>query len=51
MNYDGRLIHTETLENVSNYEHNFNLTQYPTGVYFLRLQGDNLLKVERIVVR
>ncbi|PLW99563.1 MAG: hypothetical protein C0593_02770, partial [Marinilabiliales bacterium] len=51
MNYDGRLIHTETLENVSNYEHNFNLTQYPTGVYFLRLQGDNFLKVERIVVR
>lgn len=51
MNYEGQLIQRETLENVSTYEHTFNLSQYATGVYFLRLQGDNFLKVERIVVR
>ncbi|PID93984.1 MAG: hypothetical protein CSA95_04900, partial [Bacteroidetes bacterium] len=51
VNYDGRQLQKEILENVNTYEHSFNLTRYPAGVYFLRIQGDNFLRVERIVIR
>jgi hypothetical protein len=52
MDITGQILKQEAVNSVNGfYKTEIDLTTYPKGVYFLRLQGDNISKVERLILR
>jgi len=52
MDITGQILRQEAVNSVSGlYKTEIDLSTYPKGVYFLRLQGDNISKVERLILR
>ncbi|MFZ4400320.1 MAG: T9SS type A sorting domain-containing protein [Bacteroidales bacterium] len=52
INLQGKIIHTEKLSNIkSTYNQDINLSEYPKGVYFVKLINKNFTKVEKIVLQ
>jgi hypothetical protein len=52
MDMTGQVLYEETVNSVTGlFKKEFDITTYPKGVYFLRLYGDNVQKVERLIVR
>jgi hypothetical protein len=52
MDMTGQILMHETVSSDNEtFMKEFDITTYPKGVYFLRLYGDNVSKVERLIVR
>ncbi|MCK4677996.1 MAG: T9SS type A sorting domain-containing protein, partial [Bacteroidales bacterium] len=52
LDYKGQLIHQDKIENVSgDYLKELDISTYPKGIYFLKLVGDKVMRIEKIVIR
>jgi len=53
LNELGQLVYSDKIKenNSGNYTKQFNLTYLPKGIYFVKLVNENMVKVERIVIR
>lgn len=53
LNELGQLVYSDKINenNSGNYTKQFNLTYLPKGIYFVKLVNENMVKVERIVIR
>ena len=51
LNSHANLIEHIIVEPATNYEHSFNLSYLPKGIYILKLQSKSLIHVEKIIIR
>ncbi|HNS17961.1 MAG TPA: T9SS type A sorting domain-containing protein [Bacteroidales bacterium] len=52
MDITGQILKQETVESINGfYKTEIDIATYPKGVYFLRLYGDDISKVERLILR
>jgi hypothetical protein len=52
LDYKGQLVHQDKIENGSgDYLKKLDISTYPKGIYFLKLVGDKVMRIEKIVIR
>jgi len=46
----GKTLYTTTIDNYTSGNFNINASDYPSGIYFLRIQADEQMTTEKIVI-